>query len=341
MIVGTVALSTNQGLGYLVRDFHRNGLIDEVLIQDHISKTSNPDWFGKNKTDLPVSKNWPYCNKLPENCLEKVSEFLDKIDILLFFETPFYSELVNLANKKKVKIIFFPMYEITYYPVYADAFITVSDLDHQYYTKLYPKIKSYRINIPVPSEIKWKKRDKAKTFIHNAGNGGTYGRNGTKELIKSMKYVKSPVDLIIRSQKEIEIPKDERITVINKSVKFEELWSFGDVFVFPEKFNGLSLPIQEAYASGMPIMCGDRFPMNKWLPTEIMIPVKNYETKNITNVKFKSAIFSEKDIAETIDIWYNKDITNISEKGKLWYEKNSWDVLKNKYIKIFNEVCNG
>lgn len=341
MIIGTIALSTNQGLGYLVRDFYRNGLIEKVLVQSHVDKKDNPDWFNKKEVDLNVNANWPYCKTISKENLIKIMSFLKEIDILLLFETPFYLDIFKLAESVGVKTVLFPMYEITPFPMYPDAFITTSDLDHQYYTKLYPKVKSYRINIPVPSEIKWNKRKTAKTFIHNSGNGGTYGRNGTNELIESMKYVKSPIKLIIRSQKPIEIPKDSRIEVINKSVKFEDLWSSGDVFVFPEKFNGLSLPIQEAYASGLAVMCGDRFPMNQWLPKEILIPIENYDTKNITNVKFKSAIFCKKNIAKTIDMWYNKEIEEISIKGKKWYEENNWSTLKQKYLNIFQEVING
>ena len=180
------------------------------------------------------------------------------------------------------------MYEITPYPVYADAFCTVSDLDHQYYSKLYPKAKIKRINIPVPKEVSWKKRSRARVFIHNAGNGGTYGRNGTQELLSSLKFIESPIKLIIRSQKHKLHCNDPSVEITNGDVPFEELGQHGDVFVFPEKFNGLSLPIQEAYASGMAIMCGNRFPMNKWLPNELPIPTDGEEILNITNVKFKS-----------------------------------------------------
>ena len=41
------------------------------------------------------------------------------------------------------------------------------------------------------------------------------------------------------------------------------------MFVFPEKFNGLSLPLQEARAAGMLVLATDRFPMNTWLPREM------------------------------------------------------------------------
>lgn len=341
MIVGSICLASNQGLGYLARDFYRNGLIQEVLVQEHISKENYPSWFDKNDVDIPTSTNWPYCKSLPFEYLEKVSSFLDRIDLLIYFETPFYFQISEMARIKGVKILFFPMYEITPYPVYADAFVTCSDLDRDYYNRLYPSIKNYRMNIPVPSELSWKKRGVVKTFIHNAGNGGTYGRNGTKELIRAIELVKSPIKLIVRCQSGNYDTNDSRVEVVNENVDFKDLWKEGDVFVFPEKFNGLSLPIQEAFASGLGIMCGKRFPMVNWLPNDIMIPVDDYEIRSITNVKFKSAIYSEKNIANTIDLWYNKDISEMSLLGKKWGEENSWENLKPKYLQLFEEVISG
>lgn len=342
MIVGSVCLSTPQGLGYLTRDFFRNGLIDEVLIQSHGTKQDNPEWFEKKKCDLTIRTNWPYSVDLAIEEKDVVSNFLNKIDLLLVFETYFNLEIISMAKKKNVKIVYFPMYEITPYPVYADAFCATSDLDYDYYTKLYAgKTKVKRLNIPVPKEISWKKRETAKVFIHNTGNGGTFGRNGTQELLNSLQFVKSPIKLIVRSQSLTFKSDDPRVEIVSESVPFEKLWTEGDVFIFPEKFNGLSLPIQEAFSSGMSIMCGNRFPMNNWLPQELLIPIDHYETKNITNVKFKSAIFSEKNIAKTIDLWYNKDISTFSELGKDWGERNSWGNLIPQYRNFFGEVLNG
>ena len=170
--------------------------------------------------------------------------------------------------------------------------------------------------------------------MHNAGNGGTYGRNGTRELLDAMKYVSSPIKLLVRSQTKEYYSSDSRVRILKKQVKFEDLWQLGDVFIFPEKFNGLSLPLQEAYASGMLVMCGDRFPMNDWLPPAPLIKVASEERTNIVNVPFKSAVYEPKDIALKIDEWYDRDIREYSHTGKEWAERNSWTSLKPKYIEI-------
>jgi hypothetical protein len=340
--VGSVVVATNQGLGYLMLDFFKNKVIDKVLLQESPWFKSNPEWYGKDQVDLTSQENFPYTSTLTSKEKKRVVGFLKSIDLLLFFETPFNYEIIRIANEMNVKCILIPMYECTLYPIEVDAYLAPSLLDLQYYNRLYPNKLNKFIRIPIPNEIKWKRRTRALTFVHNSGNGGVLGRNGTEELIEAMKYVTSPIELIIRSQSKdyINYNNDPRIKITKKHVPFAELWDEGDVFIFPEKFNGLSLPIQEAYASGLLIMSGNRFPFNAWLPPEALIPVQSYDTISIVNIPIQRAIYNPRDIAATIDQWYNKDIEDYSIGGREWGKQSSWDALRNEYQSFFEEVIN-
>jgi len=303
-MVGSVVLATEQGLGYLAKDFFDNGIIDVVHVKHHSSRTNHYEWY-------------------PDRVSE---EELLKCDTLLFFETPFNWKLIPKARELGIKTVLMPMYECTNYPLpyVPDLILSPSKLDQIYYPD------STLVTVPVTA--KWKLRERAKVFVHNAGNGGLGGRNGTRELIEAMKHVKSDAKLIIRSQ----VPITSTMSTIDIKVgTFDDIWSEGDVFIFPEKFNGLSLPIQEAFASGMPVMCGDRFPMNDWLPKDTLIPIEKYKKERLA-VEFCSAVFNPLDIAKTIDRWYNQDITNLSLLGKKWGEQNSWKHLKETYKKLLS-----
>lgn len=302
-LIGSIVLATEQGLGYLAKDFYDSGLIDRVYVQTHTTRKNHYEWYPDRGS----------------------KEELLECDVLLFFETPFDYELVKKAREKGIKTVLMVMYECTNIKLsyLFDLILTPSDLDQQYYPQ------GKRVTVPNPDWIRWKLREKAEVFVHNAGNGGLGGRNGTKELLEAMKYVKSPIKLVVRSQVPIKEYDDPRIEY-QFNVDRKDLWNEGDVFIFPEKFNGLSLPIQEAYASGMAVMCGDRFPMNTWLPKELLIPVSDYKTESIS-VEFQSAVFEPKVIAECIDNWYNKDITKYSVLGKNWADKNSWTIQREIY----------
>lgn len=296
-MIGSIVLATDQGLGYLAKDFYDNGIVNLVSIHRHSVRQNHYEWYPNH-----VSKE----------------ELLEKCDTLLFFETVFDWTLFLKAREKGIKTIIMVMYECSRLPYLPDEIWSPSLLDQQYYpgSKL----------VQVPVNVPWKLRKKAKVFVHNAGNGGLGGRNGTKELLEAMEYVKSPIKLIVRSQVDIPIPKyiyDLKKDIEIRIGTFDDVWSEGDVFVFPEKFNGLSLPIQEAFASGMLVMASKRFPNTEYLPNEPLIPVDGYHTESIA-VEFECAELSPETIAAHIDEWYNKDIEEYSLLGKEYNERNSW-----------------
>lgn len=306
--VGSIVLATEQGLGYLAKAFYDNGIIDTVYVQKHSIRESHFEWY--------------------PNRVRDIDDLLD-CDVLIFFEEVFDWKIINKARELGIKTILMPMYECTRSPLpYSpDLIICPSKLDLQCFQQ--------GREVVVPVDVEWKKREKAQVFVHNAGNGGLGGRNGTKELLEAMKYVKSPIKLIVRSQKPITEYKDPRIEY--RIGTFDDIWSEGDVFVFPEKFNGLSLPLQEAFASGMLVMCGNRFPMNTWLPTEPLIQVSGYKKEKVA-VTFDSAIIRPQDIAKCIDCWYNKDISKYSEQGRVFNINNSWKIWKEKYINLMSQL---
>lgn len=306
-MIGAIVLATEQGLGYLAKDFYDNGIIDYVHIKKHSSRVNHYEWYRENLTE---------------------EELLEKCDTIIAFETFFNWKIIPRARELGKKTILVPMYECTNHPLpyQPDEIWSPSLLDQKYYPN------SKLIQIPV--NVEWKLRTTAKTFVHNAGNGGLGGRNGTKELMEAMKWVKSPIKLIIRSQVPIKQVEDPRIEY--RIGSFNDIWSEGDVFVFPEKFNGLSLPLQEAFASGMLVMGTARFPMIEWLPNEPLIKVKSYKQEFLA-VPFDFAIIDPKDIATQIDFWYNKDITRFSLLGKEFNQANKWTTLKEKYKTLLSQ----
>jgi len=163
-----------------------------------------------------------------------------------------------------------------------------------------------------------------------------------------MQYVQSDLELVVAAQP---CPPMARLFdkyKNNPKTKFiledqpqDQLYVNGDVFVYPEKFNGLSLPLQEAYASGLMVMTTNRFPANTWLPTEPLLPTDGYEIDSIrggSGFNLHWAIVNPKDIAAKIDEWYGRDISEFSLEGKEWAESNSWDALKPRYLEALESV---
>lgn len=184
--------------------------------------------------------------------------------------------------------------------------------------------------------------------VHNAGTAKSAARNGTRELLMAIALVQSEAKFLLRLQAcptnsknrfEFEqsfgelleqTTQNPSVKFINKTVNYEELWNEGDVFVFPEKYNELSLPLQEARASGMLVMAGDQYPINTWLPAEALIPVDCYETRKL-RVNVESAVYQPEVIANCIDEWFDSDIATYSEAGKSWALNHSWSKWRAPY----------
>lgn len=328
MRVGTICFATERGLGYLAKSFYDHGVVTDVAVIAHGGIPTQWHWY---PNSLHITKR-PWLN-------EEFREMIASLDAMLFFETPFDWEIINECKRQGVLTALMTMYECTpkKLPVVPDKFLCPSLLDMDYF----PSEKS--TFIPVPVEIPWEQRVRAESFVHNSGYIGLKGRNGTREVLEAIQYVQSPIKLTVRSQSpEIKrivknapwIEEDERVEVHFGTVPYESLLENSDVSLCPEKFNGLSLPIQEARASGCLVMTTNRFPMNTWLPKGSLIPVKSYRQQRVASrfLTFDEALIDPRAIASTIDAWYGEDITEYSQSGKEWAEGMTWDILKPRYL---------
>lgn len=328
MRVGTFCYDTSRGLGHLARDFYRHGVVTDVLVVEHPSVPSNRDWYeGAPRTRLGELDH----GLLRDFCVGK--------DAMLFFETPFDWGVVEHCRRLGVRTYVVTMYEYTpeHHPV-PHRYLCPSLLDVEYF----PPDRS--LYLPLPVDYPWRPRERALHYVHNGGYLGLRGREGTTLLIEAMAHVKSPLRLTIRVQENVPaehqrmMAADPRIEYHAGTVPYEQLYADGDVCVAPQKFNGCSLPLQEACAAGLLMMTTDRFPMNAWLPREPLIPVREYRCVR-TAMRFMEIDEAQLDpvvIARTMDAWYGCEVAAFSLRGKAWAEAHSWEVLKPLWLEALS-----
>lgn len=352
--VGSCIYNVIQGLGVLAKDFYDHGLITHPIIAARPSlerkRPEQKDWYPPDTPKYLI-------NKIDAN---SVVDYWRRngVQLALFLETPFDWSLINRCRHVGIRTVLMPMHECTparlpdepdawFCPSHLDLFAFSGIRDAEPGEKVYPKDPNRRrcFYLPVPVDIDkvpWKKRERCKVFVHNAGHGGLRGRNGTSEIVAALEYVESTNAIFHFRSQEIDAMMERKLAAVSSQLEVEyfsgtmnylKLYEEGDCFLFPEKFNGLSLPLQEARASGMLVMCGDRFPMNKWLPTEPLIRVDGYRKNRIgpPYMEFDEALIEPRDIAFKIDQWFDKDISEYSLSGAEWANANSWAALKPKY----------
>lgn len=358
MRVGAVVLATSQGLGYLGRWFHRAGVVHDVMVFRHGRRPTHLDWYPAGTREL-VSR--PFDGPA-------VDAWLAGVDLVLFFETPFDWGFLRYCRDRGKPTVIVGMYECTPErpPHQPTAWVSPSRLDQRYFPD------SPYIPVPVPPEVDWRQRTRALTFLHNAGNLGLKGRNGTVELIEAWGLLRCPARLTVRCQ-----DRDGLLTALRGSrcwraaeARGPDCWSLWgdrlfldcrrdgkphsdlfaehDVYIAPEKHNGLSLPLQEARAAGMLVVTTNRFPHNDWLPRKLhdpkcdhepdsdrcgcpgtLIPVTSTRTERVSggcNV-IERSYTTPQAIARTVEGLYGAGISEYSRSGNEYRKDMSWAKL--------------
>lgn len=331
--VGCVAYASDQGIAHIAKWMFDHGIFHEMMVFRHGSRRTHMEWYPPGTIEL-VGR--PFSGPA-------VDEFLSRVDCVIFVESPFDWSFLDYCRKRGKKSAIIPMHECTPVrrPFEPDRWICPSLLDVQYFPG------SEFIPVPVDPST-WRPRTKALRFLHNGGNLGLRGHKGTLELLQAVRHLKSPLSLTVRAQDTAGLRrlleqcpwalKDERVTIEMGEVPYERLFEDHDVLVQPERYNGLSLPLQEGRAAGMLVMTTDRFPHNSWLPSDPLIPVASTHRARISGayLEFEECDVDPQVIAATMDAWHGGDITGYSESGRRWAEENSWEALKPRWVKALS-----
>ncbi len=330
MRLGMICRFDNSGLGSLSWEFARHLKPSKVLLVENAVFQTFPERYAElttrrvpgGSTMSQDDRNW----------------ILEDVDVLLSIETFYSYDLVRDAKQKGVKTVLVTMFEMMpdQVPIRPDHYLCPSTLDY----KVLSGPKTY---LPIPlatDRLIWNERKEAKTFIHTASHGGMNGRKGTGLFIEAMKYVKSDIKVLINTWNPF-VCEDPRVEVRQKNFKnYWQAWREGDVLVYPQDYNGICLPVSEAFASGLGLVTTDIEPFNEWLPEECLFkPTSMYKTRAAHGlIEVDAAKIDPQVIAAKIDEIAGMDLRPMSAKGKKYAQENSWDVLLPKYQSFLESI---
>lgn len=329
--LGLVVRADSGGLGSLSQDFYKYLEPDKTLII-----------YGANNNQPGLFGNGIVCEAgMPT--LDQIQEFLKDLDVFITFETCYNWNLLSEAKKLGVKSIIIPNFEWTTNnpPLEPDLWLCPSLLDYNIFKDEGRNAKY----LPIPidrTKINFKLRTKARTFVFNNGHGGSIGRNSAREMIEAISRVKKDVKFIVRSQVPIDnMINDGKTQFVSGEVRREDLFNEGDVFVFPHKFDGLSLPIQEAMAAGMPIITTDFYPHNEYLPKELLFKDDGFGKAKLCEDcrEIDMHYIYPRTLAEKIEEVAEMDLTPFSLLANKKAEEWSWNKMLPKYKEVIEELC--
>ena len=277
MRLGIIARSDETGLGIQSRNWVRLLNPDKVILID-----SSP--FNKNEQHPEWYKD---CNVLTIRGFiqnSQINQVLDNIDVLLTFEIPYNYEVIKAAKARGVKTIIQNNWEFTDYLQTKGLPLPDLLVNHSYWNldkqkELWPSITEYCATPLFIEEfednyIQNIHRTGKIRFLHVAGRKTYEDRNGTQDILEAVKRIPADVDfeLVIKTQTtEVECDDPRVIIDRNSPVDEKELYYDFDAMIMPRRYGGACLPMNEALASGLPVMMTDVDPNNKILPETWLI----------------------------------------------------------------------
>lgn len=186
-------------------------------------------------------------------------------------------------------------------------------------------------------------------FIHNAGRLGINGRKGTLETIAAFQHVHHPeARLTIASQVEERelspalrnlIHADRRITWRCGTYPSPVPYSWGNVYVYPAKLDGLGLTLLEAQAAGRAVLAPSTAPY-----TELMQAGATGSSIRTRNAHFRFDEYywpeREVDVCHLTELMnaYVDDSRRIVREGRAardWaHTERNWERWKTRFIEV-------
>ena len=334
--VGLFGVNNLRGLGHQNRDLMTRLPITDWLCPEDVTANDENDPATRNRTIL---------------------EFLGRIDILLFIETPYFHWLPEKARQMGKRIVCIPNWEWLHPGL---AWLHEVDLMICPTARTFQMLDHWRARFgftwdlqlcpwPIALEgIPFRQRDKCRRFVFI--NGMDFGhpvrRDGTPTAVrrKGIEWIidvarKMPrVPFLIWSQTKDLPPLPDNAELRHCAMNNADLYRDGDVCVQPSRWEGLGLPLLECQAAGLPLITIDESPMNEHNPMAT-VGVSGYEVIELWPRRLIAApIVDPNALQNLLEHWYERDISLASLKAREFVEReHSWQARQSALTNlIFN-----
>lgn len=348
--LGLIAFANDGGLGAQTRRLSQILNPNRILLIDSSSfspnKTLHYEWYPADKSF--VASSWP-----PSN--QDMLTFMEGLTHILVCENPYNFALIHYAKQKGIKVFIQSNYEFCENIVQPwlptpDLFLMPS------YWKIVEMEKLFgRQNVrylPPPMEPKeftsaleknLERRGK-KRFVHVIGTGAAEDRNGTFDVLDAMKLSKGDFELVIKSQHNLPMSlflDDPRIKYdVANQINQNDLYKDFDAMILPRRWGGLSLTMDEALMSGLPVIMTDISPNKDYLPKGWLVSAKEEKPFRARIGLIDLYTANHQELADKIDHFSRMSDERMLEMKRSAFDiamKNwSAEVLKPQYLELFN-----
>lgn len=350
--LGLIARADNTGLGHQSWAFHRHVQPDRTLIVDLTGKSES----GKDLTVHP--------ERFPGDTLvsgvpgrRMLNAFLDGLDAVFTMETPYNYELYSLARQRGIRTVLQGNWELLDYlqdgphQNHLPDVLALPSTWHLSEARHRLGDRMEVIHLPVPIEELPSPAEPpllpltASRFLHVAGYPAVGDRNGTRDLLAALRYVKSTITVALTCQRPGFLgalidsgQTPDNVTLVIDSAPTEHFWDLyhrQHALILPRRYGGLCLPLNEAAGAGIPTLMPDISPNSDWLPPDWLTPAtldNTIYTKTLIDVYRTDplGLATRIDRLATDEDFYGKT----RRQARMLAEKYSWDALLPYYREV-------
>ena len=322
--IGLVGYNCRTGLGELNRQIARYADIDHWLIKPHPNHPSMPTPDEVESMTCPTGV--------------KIDEFLKKVDVVLFCETPYYRHLAEKCKATGKRTVCVMMHEwmppnARGWPEIVSQFICPN---HYSYRQFHSRVPCIQFDWPVDTDkFKFMQRKVASKLLYLHGHGGVNDRKGG-QVIETALHLYPEMPLIIRSQTPKRWACFPNCQVFGESHENTSLYDEGDVLLCPHRVDGLGMEVLEASACGLPSIVTSGHPWDEG-PAIARIslagPVLQSKFGRFVEIFHPSA----ESLVRLVKSILGKPIEEESLQARQWAESRSWS----SRVAQFNALVRG
>lgn len=277
---GLIVFSNESGLGYQTKRLAEMIKPDRLLAIDSSS-------FSKNK-----KQHWEWYQNFsgyrvqgfPTNY--EIRTFCTGLTHILCVENPLNYFLLSYSSARRIKVFIQSNFE------FCDHLNQTLTLPHLFLMPSQWKVKDMKsifgadrvMYLPPPidpnefretREFNFNMNNDIPKYLHIVGTLAVNDRNGTLDLLRAIQFTKYNFSLTIKSQHPLPpsyMTDDPRVTYqFTSDSEPSQIYKGFDALILPRRYGGLSLPVNEALMSGLPVIMTDISPNNYLLPKKWLV----------------------------------------------------------------------
>lgn len=327
MRLGLIARADDSGLGLQTQRLAQMLQPTRILVIDFSACRGMPPHWDRFKDYKNVKRHKGFLN-------DDVAQWITTgVDTLLTCETDYADgALFKLAKRKSVRTFLHYNYEFLKnvsnpkHPM-PDVFLSPS---RWHMDRLPPAVADRTIYLPLPVENNWSDEKEPKTYLHVIGKHTKEDRNGTELVWRALEHTDAQFELLVTHQDPVTLPNDPRIRDLGYVDDLRPLYRRASKLIFPRRFGGQSLVIQEAIASNCwPILLeNDPYEVGTKIPSTVSHDI-------VVCTRIECYTCESQRLADAISGEVTESNTNAMRE---WTAQHSFDTMSPQWSRVLSRA---